>query len=227
MVRYERKIQWGRNKGALRTSGGRKRGHTWQRVCRSAPGVAREWRMAAVRGQGTPSGDQSRSMHGCERCWYSTCNPQIATRSAFCTAPPPFLLSPRTQIDGSSVLASPSKLGQHQGFELPGVKVTGEMAGTSGSHLKQHPSCMIEMHPCHRVSQQRVRHATWQAGGRSEEGRRLRRPSSSSVSRLLSTTSGGGFAISGHRANCTVAPCTRRGHPQKLHAIFWTCWRGG
>ncbi len=29
--------------------------------------------MASVRRQEPPSGDQSRSMHGCDRCWYNTC----------------------------------------------------------------------------------------------------------------------------------------------------------
>lgn len=57
----------------LQVSCMRQGGLTWQRVCSRAPGVLRLWRMASMRWQEPPSGDQSRSMQGCERCWYSTC----------------------------------------------------------------------------------------------------------------------------------------------------------
>ena len=74
----------------LQVSCMRQGGLTWQRVCSRAPGVLRLWRMASMRWQEPPAGDQSRSMQGCERCWYSTCAHRISketsegSRNTFC-----------------------------------------------------------------------------------------------------------------------------------------------
>lgn len=62
--------------------------------------------------------------------------------------------------------------------------------------------------------------STWQAGGRSQAGRPLRQPRSSSVALPGLMMTAGGLCISGRRSNVTMPPCDQPcpgQHPKMSH----------